>query len=110
MGGLEDRDTKSIAMIGLNTHQVHFDQFVKGGVAIRLNISSSIFVGVRADWITGDRVFRDILDTTDASVDILGLGGHIGIDTPIGPFRFAIGHNDLTSDWNTNFAFGYSFF
>lgn len=110
VGGLEDRDTKSISMIGLNTHQLHFYRFAKGGVSARLKIGSSLFIGVRADRISGDRIFKDVDDTSDPRVDVLGVGGYIGVDTPIGPFRVALGRNDLTSSWNTNFAFGYTFF
>ena len=110
VGGLEDRDTKSIAMIGLNTHQLHFDEFAKAGAAVRLKIGSVLFVGLKVDRLTGIRAFRNISDTSDPRVDLFGYGGFVGLDTPIGPFRFAVGRNDLTSSWNTNFAFGYTFF
>jgi len=110
VGGLEDRDTKSLSMLGLNTHQLHFDKFIKGGVAIRLEIGSSLIAGLRADYIQGDQVFRDFADTSSPMISVLGLGGFIGLETPVGPFRFAVGRNDLTTAWNTNFVFGYSFF
>jgi len=111
VGGLEDRDTKSLAMLGLNTHQLHFDKYAKGGLTMRIKAGPVLYFGLRADYITGERVFSNISDTNiDPSVDLWGYGGFVGVNTPVGPFRIAVGQNTLTSAWNTNFAFGYSFF
>lgn len=110
IGGLEDRDTKSISMLGFNTHQLHLDRYAKATTALRIELLPSISVSGEFSRIIGDRVFVRTDTESDLSIDAWSIGGILGVETPIGPFRIGFGHNTLTSAWNTNFAFGYTFF
>ncbi len=38
VGGLEDRNSKSISMIGIDTHQLHFKSYNQLGVALRWQV------------------------------------------------------------------------
>ena len=110
IGGLEDRDYKSIEMIGLNTHQLHMEQYYKIGGKLQVNLFGGIYGSIKVDYLNGRTAFR--LSTVDVPQDISlwGFGAILGIKSPLGPFQFAYGHNSLTNSYNTNFTFGYAFF
>ena len=110
IGGLEDRDGLSIAMLGLNTHQVHFWRYYKGGLTLRIEIFNDIFLSLKTDYLRGRQAFR-LSDAVDmGSLTFWGYGGMISMKSPLGPLKLSYGRNTLTNSWNTNFVFGYSFF
>ncbi len=110
IGGLEDRNYKSIAMLGLNTHQLHMQRFFKVGGVIRINLFGSVYGSIRADYLDGRTAFRLSEDDREVDIGLWGVGAILGVKSPLGPFQFAYGRNSLTDSWNTNFTFGYAFF
>ncbi len=110
VGGIEDRDYKSISMIGLNTHQIHMQRFLRGSAELRWQMFESFYTTLRLDYLTGRQTFllKELEDDLDKSLWSYGMV--FGLKTPLGPLRFAYGRNTLTESWNTNFSFGYSFF
>jgi len=110
IGGLEDRDEKSISLLGLNTHQVHFNRYYRLGGGLRVQLFSNVYVTVRADVIDGIRTFISSGADVASDLSFMGLGGILGVRTPIGPISISHGRNTLTDSWNTNFRVGYSFF
>ena len=109
IGGLEGRNYKSLSMLGLNTHQLHFQNYTKLGGALRFQIVEPIYFSTRVDYLQGDRTFI-VIDDLAVKDGGWGIGAIVGVKTPLGPLQLAYGRNSLTSSWNTNFTFGYPFF
>lgn len=111
VGGLEDRNSKSISMIGIDTHQLHFKSYNQLGVALRWQVLKSIHLTFKTEYIEGLKTFNTIdYAPLDLSISFLSYGSIISLSTPIGPFSIAYGRNTLNNDWNSNFSFGYTFF
>lgn len=110
VGGFENRDPLSYSMIGLNTHQFQFDRMGKGYGALRINLSKALVFSLRADYIEGRRAFIPADQELLSNEAIFSFGGLISYKSPIGPIQFALGRNDLTETWTSNFNVGYTFF
>lgn len=110
IGGIENRDYKSIVMLGLNTHQLHMEQFYKIGGKLQVNLFSGVYGSLKVDYLSGSKAFRLESDESGEDVSLWGVGAILGIKSPLGPLQFAYGRNSLTNSWNTNFTFGYAFF
>lgn len=111
VGGLEDRDTRSIAAIGLNTHQVHYSRYGMAGASIRWNAIGSIFLSLHGNFINGMAAFtRTDSPRMNRWESFSTAGMKLSLKSPIGPIQVGYGWNELTEQWNTNFSFGYTFF
>lgn len=111
IGGLENRDLKSISMVGLNTHQLHMNQFYKGGASIRVQIARPVYLSLTANYLKGERGFL-LSNTLDENKDISlwSFGAVAGLRSPLGPMQLAYGRNSFTNSWNTSFTLGYTLF
>jgi NTE family protein len=111
LGGLEDRNAKSISMIGLVTHQLHFKSYSQVGVALRWHALKSIHFTFKTERIEGLKTFNTTENSAlNPSISFWSYGSIISLSTPLGPFSIAYGRNTLNKDWNSNFSFGYTFF
>lgn len=111
IGGAESRNGTSIPMMGLNTYQVHFNEYWQSGLALRWNPLRSIYLTLKTDYIYGERTFISTLDTkSPKNISYWGYGAILSINSPVGPLSIGYGKNEYTDSWNTNFTFGYSFF
>ena len=62
------------------------------------------------DYIEGRRTFLRVEDNLPLNISDWGYGVTVGLKSPLGPVSLAYGYNTLTTSWNTNFTFGYTFF
>ncbi len=110
IGGVEDRNEQSHLMLGLNTHQIHVNQYYKVGASFRTQLFNGVFLTLRSDFLSGKRTFVTVNDIANQSISFWGYGAMINVRTPLGPAQLSYGRNTFTNSWNTNFTFGYHFF
>lgn len=111
VGGLEDRNTTSIAMIGLETHQIHFQNYAQWSASVRWQVMKSLYLGLTTAYITGDQTYLpSATDSEQAALAFWSYGIESAVSTPLGPLRLAYGRNTYLGEWNTNLTFGYTFF
>lgn len=111
MGGLEDRSVESLALLGLNTDQIHMTQFINMGGELRLRVLGNIFAAIKVDYLSGELAFQQKSITNIGEQISFWSYGLVGsLQSPLGPIKLGYGYNTYTNEWNTNLTVGYSFF
>ena len=111
VGGTEAREPMSISFIGLNTDQFHFSELIKGGLELRAQLYSNVYLSLVGDYVSGSRTFQFTEDITDdQQLSFWGYGARLAYDSPLGPITAAHGRNTYTDSWQTNLTLGYTFF